>query len=88
MRTYQEKQTIFEAGKTYMTRDGREARIICADRIPSAEINDASTMVALVMEPGGFERVVLYRPDGTGHPYSSNAMDLMPLNWRIEAEEI
>lgn len=47
-----------EAGKTYLTRDGRKARCICTDRL-----NGTYPVVCLV-DAGGLEAIETYTADG------------------------
>lgn len=56
--------TKFEVGKTYKTRDGREARVICIDRKVPSDATPAQ-IVALVTMKNGFEGVHTYRSDGS-----------------------
>lgn len=61
-------------GVPLYTREGRSARIICYDRIAPT----CHTIVALVKDEKGLERVMLYREDGYYHePKSPSPNDLM-----------
>lgn len=73
----------FEVGKTYKTRDGRDARVICTDR----ENNTPYKVIALVNGVYGNygEAVLSYTPEGlnsAGIPFSDS--DLIPEKEKIE----
>jgi len=82
MNTHQEKQTIFEVGKTYQTRGGLTARVICVDRVTHPEYSRFATMVTLVMQPDGYELVELHHADGRVRPMGNGDLDLLPPKWR------
>jgi hypothetical protein len=69
-----EKKTIFEVGKTYKTREGRDARVICVDMAGGPPI------VALVVVDRGpdCEGIFRYYVDGSHSKSGESSNDLMP----------
>ncbi len=63
---------MFELGKTYKTRCGKNARVVCIDR----KSPDGFALLALVLQ-GTSEFSVAYKVDGTCTP-EENKWDLMP----------
>lgn len=63
---------MFEVGKTYKTRDGRDARVICVDRA-----DEVRPIVALVMDVDGNEGLYTFRESGK-YGLGRAHVDLMP----------
>lgn len=64
---------MFEVGKTYKTRDGRDARVICVDR------EGIRPIIALVRQVDKDEFLMEYRPGGYDNMDGvESSLDLMP----------
>ena len=68
-----------EVGKTYKTRDGRKARVICVDRLGPHD-----TVVALV-RGSAYENVICYPPEGFYDSTEESPEDLVE-EWREPLE--
>lgn len=80
--------TKFEVGKTYKTRDGRDARVICVDYREQYNYS----IVALVTSPStGSEDIVCYKPDGKVSALKKDTKDDLllpaPKVWVVAAVE-
>jgi hypothetical protein len=70
------KKTLFEVGKTYKTRDGRDARVICVD---ARDEKEDEPILALVSKRGGKEIICGYANDGSFDGVGfDDRHDLMP----------
>ena len=61
-----------EAGKTYLTRDGRKVRILCTD-----VVNDYSVVGAIIVNKKKEEKVIRYTKCGNRHKDTTSKSDLV-----------